>query len=318
LWCVSPRVWSGLTRQAVYQSLLRIPWIDKLLENVKALFTELYRNQLSPSRGTSKIDCPFDPYFDRQIAELERTSDVAAPDHAEAAPPPQEQSSFPASSQTLAPGTDSSRPASPANHLLTAKNFPGGRGSRRGRKAAAAAVTAASRFAASSGDESPSQKSKPANGGKKMRRWGADGVADDGEDVRLDFSSPADNEPAADASTGPVQEIDQASWGTRTTDGKFMLKDIGDEMNAILDAANQKKAESKPTGIVGSSLGAIGGLFRNVVGGKTLTKEELSSALNGMEDHLMRKNVAREAALRLCSSVERDLVGMKTDSFTSK
>ena len=65
-------------------------------------------------------------------------------------------------------------------------------------------------------------------------------------------------------------------------------------------------------------MGAIGGLFRNVVGGKTLTKEALAKPLKEMEQHLLRKNVALEAAVRLCESVERDLVGMKTPSFTSQ
>jgi signal recognition particle receptor subunit alpha len=69
---------------------------------------------------------------------------------------------------------------------------------------------------------------------------------------------------------------------------------------------------------VGSSLSAIGGLFRNVVGGKTLTKEDLDKAMKGMEDHLLRKNVAREAAIRLCEGVERELIGVKTGNFESK
>ena len=36
-----------------------------------------------------------------------------------------------------------------------------------------------------------------------------------------------------------------------------------------------------------------------------------------MEDHLLNKNVAREAAVRLCESVERDLIGLKTSNFTT-
>lgn len=55
----------------MYQSLLQITWIDQLLENVRVLFTELYSDQLT-KQNTSKIVCPFDDYFDRQIAELEK------------------------------------------------------------------------------------------------------------------------------------------------------------------------------------------------------------------------------------------------------
>jgi hypothetical protein len=60
----------------VYQSLLHISWVDKLLENVRALFTELYREQLSTPRRTT-ISYPFEPYFERQIQELEKTEGAA-------------------------------------------------------------------------------------------------------------------------------------------------------------------------------------------------------------------------------------------------
>jgi signal recognition particle receptor subunit alpha len=147
-----------------------------------------------------------------------------------------------------------------------------------------------------------------------MRKWNADGQADEDDEMDLDFSKPEENA----GGSGALEAVDQSSWGTRTADGQFMLKDIGDEMNDILSEAKSKTSDTQaPSGIVGSSLGAIGGLFRNVVGGKTLTKEDLAKALKGMEDHLMKKNVAREAALRLCDSVERDLLGLKTGSFTS-
>ena len=40
--------------------------------------------------------------------------------------------------------------------------------------------------------------------------------------------------------------------------------------------------------------------------------------MRGMEEHLLKKNVAREAAVRLCEGVERELVGAKTGSFESE
>jgi len=58
--------------QAVYQSLIHLSWIDKLVDNVKTLFTSLYREQFTIPL-TSKIECPFDEYFNRQIQELETT-----------------------------------------------------------------------------------------------------------------------------------------------------------------------------------------------------------------------------------------------------
>ncbi|KAK8215864.1 signal recognition particle, alpha subunit, N-terminal-domain-containing protein [Phyllosticta capitalensis] len=326
----------GLIFVAVYQSLVHLTWIDKLLDNVLALFTGLYKNQLK-KRNTSVIDCPFDDYFDRQVQELEALGESAAPpnrdsapaveltppsssgsDHAREAPPmPGLQKPAPkpqnAASNDATPTStpDISRPNSPAinNHLLAAKGGPGGRQSRRAKK-----KSNLNNAPVSSGDESPARRQTK---GKKGRKWDDFGAADEEDDTVLDYSTPSLN---TEAPAGSVEEVDSSSWGKRTGKGEFVLKDLDDEMNEILDAANAKKGEAKESGsggLVGSSFGAIGGLFRNFVGGKTLTKEDLAKSLKGMEDHLLRKNVAREAALRLCESVEQDLVGLKTGSFTS-
>lgn len=330
--------------QAVYQSLLHISWIDKLLDNVRTLFTSLYRDQLKRPNA-SVFECHFDPYFDRQIQELEKklqgetkgeptapsrsTADKATLDqgghaHVDEPPPavqalqtsPQKPLYGDAGATHVMPAAtpETSRPTSPAisSHLLTAKHGPGGRGSRRARKAAASTSSAP----ASSGDESPARKTKNApKATKKMRKWDADGMADEDADVNLDYSSQPAEDGLADAK---VEAVDSESWGRRTASGEFMLKDIGEEMDAILESENAKRADSTSgSGIVGSSLGAIEGLFRKVVGNKTLTKEDLEKPLKGMEDHLLKKNVAREAAVRLCQSVEQDLLGTKTGNFTS-
>lgn len=350
----------------MYQSLVHLTWIDKLLDNVRALFTELYKDQLK-KRSTAVLKCPFDDYFDRQVQELEPHQDSLRPlesststvaeftppsssgtDHAEAPPPmpglrkresrsitlrwfctwaniisyylsiatpkPMYSDNNTSTDATPIQTPDTSRPNSPAvnNHLLAAKGGPG-RQSRRAKKKANAMASAP----ASSGDESPARR--PAKGSaKKGRKWDEFGAADEEDDTVLDYSTHSMEAEAPAASN--VEAVDSSSWGKRTGKGEFVLKDLDEEMNEIIAAANAKKesSQSAPSGLVGSGLGAIGGLFRNVVGGKTLTKDDLAKPLKGMEDHLLKKNVAREAAVRLCESVEQDLVGVKTSSFTSK
>lgn len=149
--------------------------------------------------------------------------------------------------------------------------------------------------------------------------WGEFG-AEERDDTELDYSVSSIGDEVSENEA--MEEIKQETWGRKTNKGEFVLKDLDEEMDAIIAEQNAKKdkealAASSSGGIVGSSLGAIGGLFRNVVGGKTLTKEDLAKPLKGMQEHLLRKNVALEAAVRLCDSVERDLVGMKTPNFTS-
>ena len=214
---------------------------------------------------------------------------------------------------------DTSRPNTPlAGHILTAKSGPKGT-SRRARKAASTPVNV------SSGDEDPKKKPKTIKAqSKKMRRWDADGLADDDDEVPLDYS-------ATSAGTNGTEELTKAQMddiagvkpedsGTRTGKGQFILKDLDDEVHSILAGASAKRSETKASagGVVGSSFSAISGLFRNVIGGKVLTKADLDKPMKGMEEHLLNKNVAREAAVRLCEGVERELIGVKTGSFESE
>lgn len=213
-----------------------------------------------------------------------------------------------------------SRPSTPAgaSHLVTAKAGPMAKLSRRAKKAQQSTSAPAS-----SGDEASTRK-KAGKTAKKGRKWDADGLADEDDGTILDYSasnaltSDSDVEPVGRSSA--VEEVDASTWGSKKQ-GKFVLRDLGDEVHAILaEAQANKPADTAEgaSGLLGSSLSTIGGLFRNVIGGKSLTKEDLAKAMKGMEDHLLRKNVAREAAVRLCEGVEQELIGVKTGSFESK
>lgn len=59
--------------QAVYRSLLHLSWIDKLVDNVKTIFVDLYGDELRKP-NTTIVECPFDEYFDQQVRELEKTA----------------------------------------------------------------------------------------------------------------------------------------------------------------------------------------------------------------------------------------------------
>ncbi|KAJ5595383.1 Signal recognition particle receptor subunit alpha [Penicillium hispanicum] len=320
---------------AVYQSLLHLGWIDKLLENISTIFIDVYKDQLKGTR-TRITAYRFDPYFEQQVRELEdNTGSVAETYPAESAekkdplvssdnggpPPPPVPGLLKAQHQAARAGAtsdegtppatpDTSRSSTPAtSHILTGKAGPGGRASRRARKAANVSANA------SSGDEH-SRKGKPAKGSaKKMRKWDASGFADEDDGQVLDYSAPAEG---ADAAAPAVEAVSQEDWGHRTGKGQFVLKDLGDEVHNILDNADAEKSKgAASSGVVGSGFNAIGGFFRNIVGGKVLTEADLQKPLKAMEDHLLKKNVAREAAVRLCEGVERELVGKKTANFQS-
>ncbi|MCJ1476156.1 hypothetical protein MMC13_004821 [Lambiella insularis] len=337
-------IFVSLSAQAVYQSLLQLSWIDKLLDNLKTIFVDLYGDQLRKPH-TSIVECDFDAYFDQQLRELEGSVSSSAPpaklqednltppsssDAGDEPPPPipgllqaskkGTHSSATSTDATPIPTPDTSRPTTPlTGHVLSGSIGPKG-ASRRAKKAAA--VLSAN---ASSGDEASRRKTKPIKAAaKKLRKWDADGLADEDDGVTLDYSATSTGTDGGDelgerlrATT--VEDINPASFGTRTGKGQFVLKDLDNEVHSILQGANARKTLDSPsaTGVIGSSLGAISGLFRNIVGGKILTKADLEKPMKGIEEHLLKKNVAREAAVRLCEGVEKELVGVKTGSFES-
>lgn len=188
--------------------------------------------------------------------------------------------------------------------------------SRRAKKATGSAPV-------SSGDEQMRRKGKSGKqlAKKALRRWDADGMADEADGVTLDYSANPQNGVSQDDNSAGLPGMESTSAessGTRTSKGQYVLKDLDNEVHSIL-GANEKKSQStvSAAGVVESSLGAISGLFRNVIGGKVLTKADLDKPMKGMEEHLLKKNVAREAAVRLCEGVERELIGVKTGSFES-
>jgi hypothetical protein len=312
--------------------------VDKLVDNIKTIYVNLYGKQLTKPNTTIVESHGFDGYFDQQLKELEGSAAKGAgegealeegPEDLGDEPPPPPGLRYRARhvetmDEELSEATPvvtpvASRPSTPggAGHLVTAKPGPAAKLSRRARKAQ---VTSSAPV--SSGDEAMSRKSKAGKSVKKGRKWDADGLADEDDDIQLDYSiihAPSDSESPAVARSTAVEGVDASTWGKQSK-GKFILKDLGDEVHSILAEAEAQKVmkdEGKPSGLIGSGLSSISGLFRNVVGGKTLTKEDLEKAMKGMEDHLLKKNVAREAAVRLCEGVEKELVGAKTGNFES-
>ena len=312
------------------------------MDNIKTLFVDLYGDQLKKPH-TTVIEChSFDEYFDQQLRELEKSGvletdpqqKALSSDNLGDEPPLPPGLTFrgravnSGNEETSTDNTpivtpNTSRPSTPGgSNLVVAKPGPMSKMSRRARKV----QNAGSAAPASSGDEAVSRKQKAAKAAKKGRKWDADGMADEDDDVQLDYSAApntltSDSEAEATARSGAVERVDSNTWGTKTK-GRFVLKDLDDEVHDILSSAQARSATAKAStgggGIVGSSLNTISGLFRNVIGGKVLTKEDIDKAMKGMEEHLLRKNVAREAAVRLCEGVEKELMGVKTSSFESR
>lgn len=110
------------------------------------------------------------------------------------------------------------------------------------------------------------------------RKWDVDGFVDEDDGVQFDylvFIFISDSEVEFGVRLGVVEEVDVLIWGFQIK-GKFVLRDLGDEVNLILvDVDVKKNVVIKIdvfSGFVGIGFSVIGGLFRNVVGGKVLIK----------------------------------------------
>lgn len=92
----------------------------------------------------------------------------------------------------------------------------------------------------------------------------------------------------------------------------------GNEMDKFisqaLDSVSLKEKRQATTGTFGSNLGS---LFSRLTGSKTLTEEDLKPVLENMKQHLMKKNVAKEIAEKVCEGVGESLVGQKVGGFQS-
>jgi signal recognition particle GTPase len=163
-----------------------------------------------------------------------------------------------------------------------------------------------------SSNDSAKRKTKT----KAGRKWG-DETPSETDMASLDFSV---DKAGSERPTPDLQSlVDEASLGTRTKDGMYEVKDWDfgpkdDETDDEIARALGPGTSSKPSA---SSLGSLGSLFARLTGSKVLTEDDLQPVLEGMKQHLMKKNVAKEIADKVCEGVGESLVGKKVGGFQS-
>lgn len=156
--------------------------------------------------------------------------------------------------------------------------------------------------------------------GKVQRKWGNEAPTES-DMATLDFSYDKPSDVDSDISLDVQALVDQASLGTRTNDGLYEVKDwefgrkADEAVSQALNSSGGGAAEKK--GVAGGSLGALGSMFARLTGSKVLTEEDLKPVLEGMKQHLMKKNVAMDIAEKVCEGVGESLVGKKVGGFQS-
>jgi len=164
-----------------------------------------------------------------------------------------------------------------------------------------------------------------------MRKWG-DSAPSTADMDALDFSSDKGADRESD-SRNINDLVDKQSMGQKKN-GMYEIKDweynrgrataaagMDDEdddddiISRALEAAaaaNNAPTPAPTSGGIGSTLGS---LFSRITGSKALTQEELAPILAGMKEHLMKKNVAKEIAEKVCDGVGETLIGKKVGGF---
>ena len=152
-------------------------------------------------------------------------------------------------------------------------------------------------------------KTKKSTKTKVQRKWG-DEAPSESDMASLDFSYVQVDSPSQDRTSMDLSAlVDQASMGTRTSEGMYEVKDW--EFDNPESATAAAAAAASTPASSGSSLGALGSLFSRITGTKTLTQADLAPVLEGMKQHLMKKNVAKEIAEKVVEGVGEDLIGRR-------
>ncbi|CAN1312786.1 Signal recognition particle receptor subunit alpha homolog [Linum perenne] len=130
---------------------------------------------------------------------------------------------------------------------------------------------------------------------KKKRIWD-----DSPAQSKLDFTNPAENE-------NENVEVVAANQGESMMDKEEIVSSESEDEED--EVGKDSMPDSKKKGWFSS-------MFQSIAGKANLEKSDLEPALKALKDRLMTKNVAEEIAEKLCESVAASLEGKKLGSFT--
>ncbi|GFO45885.1 signal recognition particle receptor subunit alpha-like [Plakobranchus ocellatus] len=149
---------------------------------------------------------------------------------------------------------------------------------------------------------------------KQGTKWDNSGSS---KDVgSLDFSSATDDsafiptqaeKALVGKMSGQLQDIEPEDDGDDSDEYEE------EEEEEEVEVKSKNKSQSKSSG----GGGGMFSMFRNLVGSKTLSHEDLKPVLDKMKDHLIAKNVAADIAVKLCESVSAKLEGKVLGTFGS-
>ncbi|KAJ1307980.1 hypothetical protein OPQ81_002055 [Rhizoctonia solani] len=306
-----------------YQRILQLTYVDDLLNVMRSVFVDMFapflKNFLAAVHAGTAAVTHFD--FKSQFAEWDTTfdkilrslQDKAAQERKARLNKPTPRVALP-----ITPPSDTVpalAPETPTDAEEITRNVQALKSRLKGQPKGRARRAPASSVGGSDSDTSHTPRKKPA---KTARRW-ADSALSAQDMAALDYSS-APSDVDISRSIDLSQLVDESSRGAVGADGLYEVKDLDwavakdEETEDLISRAlnkSQEKQEATATTTAWNWLSRLTG------GGKVLTSEDLAPVLNGMREHLMKKNVAKEIADKICESVGEGLVGKRVSGFAS-
>ncbi|XP_030620680.1 signal recognition particle receptor subunit alpha [Chanos chanos] len=316
-----------------FQKILTLTYVDKFIDDVQLHFRDRYKNELE-QRGALKFlvnNFDFEDEFNILLREAEESSREKAPGRMRTfnqseksrktvksmiekkgedkskeqsskknKPPPKEAEATGGAQVKTATPAVSQKPAENGNQGLTNEELERNRADFFRKQAAARG-------------EKTGKSPKPQQPKKKSgRTWDLGGVSTKG----LDYSetngnsSPDNPEQEKEISSEPMIQVDSMKGELRAICCEDDEEE-GDEEEKVVVADTSKKGAKK------GGFGGMFGMFKGLVGSKSLTLEDMEPVLDKMREHLIAKNVAADIASQLCDSVAKKLEGKVMGTFTT-
>jgi len=310
-----------------YQNILQLSYVDKLLTDIQLEFRDRYKTSLlNLQQSCFKMNCAdFEPVFRQRLRERE------------------EETKAEKATRTMRTFETSQKSKKTVASMIENKNDGKKAGTGKGKENKAPKPSALPVPKASSPPTAPSPISDPPMSGEsegldeetlmrnrmKLFNKGKKSAKSPGKSpdvpkkkgktatVWADSASKADLA-SLDRSGTNADDAIIPSTAEKALVGKMsgQLQDLDtDEEEFDDDDDDEIVTTAKPAGK--SSGGGMFSMFKNLVGSKSLTAEDLTPALDKMRDHLISKNVAADIAIKLCESVSAKLEGKVLGTFGS-
>lgn len=304
----------GLIFVVAYQRILQLTYINDLLESMKSLFTSLYSSildttfnswivpEIGLTQGFNELFKGWDQSFHKLLKDIERMADRrrGGLDHQKTNELDKRAAQRQAEEQQLIGDQKPTALTTATNAEAIARNIAALKARKKPSKSSTSRATSRS---GTDTDTAPASNKSQTPNKKTARKW------DNGRITANDIDEYDFSEKDAhlnDSKTLSSNFIDNTSMGTRNQKGFYEVADY-DRSRPDQQSEEDKSQPTLFSKII-SSIPIFGGQKSGPI---TLREDDVKPMIEQIQLQLMKKNVAREIAVRICERIQVELVGQK-------